>query len=72
MNKQQLDYVTSVIGALSLMTGLSCSVIYRNLKYAGIIKDYLIGAFDVLHTFSLEYVAQDILELMKQKGKSLC
>ncbi len=72
MEKKQLDYVTCVIGALALMTGKSCSSIYKKLKSAGIIKDYLVGAYDVLHTFSLEYVAQDVIELMKKKGYSLC
>ena len=72
MTKNQLDYVTCVIGALALMTGKSCSSIYTKLKSAGIIKDYLVGAYDVLHTFSLEYVTQDVIELMKKKGYSLC
>lgn len=72
MNKQQIDYVTCVIGALALMTGKSCGFIYKKLQSAGIINDYLVAAFDVLHTFSLEYVAQDIIELMKKKGYALC
>ena len=72
MTKLHIDFVTSVIGALSLITGLSCAVIYKKLKSTGIIKDYLVGAYDVLHTFSLEYVAEDVIELMKKKGNSLC
>ena len=39
---------------------------------AGVIKDYLAAAYDVLHTFSLEYVAEDVMELMKKKGHALC
>lgn len=72
MNKQQIDYVTSVIGTLALITGLSCAVIYKKLKSAGLIKDYLVAAYDVLHTFSLEYVAEDLIELMKKRGNALC
>ena len=72
MTRFQIDYITSVIGALALMTGLSCAVIYKKLKSTGIIEDYLIGAYDVLHTFSLEYVAEDVIELMKKKGNALC
>ncbi|MDE6636729.1 MAG: DUF3791 domain-containing protein, partial [Muribaculaceae bacterium] len=30
--------------------------------------DYLVAAYDVLHTLSLEYVAEDVIELMKKKG----
>ena len=72
MTKSQLDYITCVIGALALMTGTSCSQIYRKLQTAGIIKDYLVSAYDVLHTFSLEYVAEDVIQLMKKKGYDLC
>lgn len=72
MTKKQIDYVTCVIGALSQMTGLSCSLIYRKLHSAGIIKDYLVAAYDVLHTLSLEYVAEDIINLMRKKGYALC
>lgn len=72
MTKKQIDYVTCVIGALALRTGQSCSVIYKKLQSAGIIKDYLAAAYDVLHTFSLEYVAEDVIELMNKKGHALC
>lgn len=72
MTKNQIDYVTCVIGALSLITGKSCSWIYRRLHNAGLIKDYLVAAYDVLHTFSLEYVAEDVIKLMNKKGYALC
>ena len=54
------------------MTGMSCSQIYHKLHAAGLIKDYLAAAYDVLHTFSLEYVAEDVIKLMQRKGYSLC
>ncbi len=72
MTKDQIEYVTCVIGALSLMTGKSCSSIYQQLKSAGVIKDYLAAAYDVLHTFSLDYVAEDVIKIMKKKGYDLC
>lgn len=72
MTKNQIDYVTCVIGALALMTGKSCSWIYKKLQSAGVIKDYLAAAYDVLHTFSLEYVAEDVIKLMEKKGQALC
>lgn len=72
MTKIHIDYITCVIGELSRITGKSCSMIFRRLQSAGVIKDYLVGAYDVLHTFSLEYVAEDVIQLMKKKGYSLC
>lgn len=72
MTKNQIDYITCVIGALAQMTGKSCSLIYKMLQSAGVIKDYLAEAYDVLHTFSLEYVAEDVINIMKKKGYALC
>lgn len=72
MTIEQTDYITCVIGALSLMTGKSCSFIYKKLHSAGLIRDYLMGAYDVIHTFSLEYVAEDVISLMKKRGCALC
>lgn len=72
MTNNQIDYITCIIGALSIMTGKSCSEIYRLLNRTGIIKGYLAPAYDVLHTFSLEYVAEDVIEMMREKGESIC
>lgn len=36
------------------------------------IKEYLADAYDILHTLSLEYVARDVIEIMKNKGLALC
>lgn len=71
MTRDQIDYVTCVIGTLALITGRSCSSIYKMLHSAGVIKDYLAAAYDVLHTFSLEYVAQDVIKIMNKKGFEL-
>lgn len=72
MTKDQIDYITCVIGALALITNKSCTFIYKKLQAAGIIKDYLAASYDVLHTFSLEYVAEDVINLMKKRGVALC
>lgn len=72
MTITQIDYITCVIGALAQMTGQSCSFIYKKLQSTSVIKDYLAAAYDVLHTFSLEYVAEDVIRLMEKKGLSLC
>ena len=72
MTNKQIDFITCVIGSLSLITGLPCSEIYKKLHSSGIMKDYLAPEYDVLHTFSLEYVAKDVMERLKTKGTNLC
>lgn len=72
MSKNQMEFITCVIGALALRTGKSGSWIYKKLDSAGLIKEYLAGAYDALHTFSLEYLSEDLINLMEKKGQPLC
>lgn len=72
LTKDQINYVTCVVGALANMTGLPCSYVYGKLQAAGVVRNYLAEAYDVLHTLSLEYVAEDVIEIMKKKGLALC
>ncbi len=30
--------------------------------------DYIVEGYDVLHTFSSDYIAEDIIDYMKEKG----
>ena len=71
MTQDNIEYVTVVIVTLSRMLGLPCSRIYRNLNAAGMIKGYLVKCYDILHTLSLEYVADDVIRHMIKKGLPL-
>ncbi len=68
MNTDTLDFVTYCIGNLSRRLGISGKEIYKRLKTSGILSDYIIPSYDVLHTFSKEYLMEDITDFMKEKG----
>ena len=38
------------------------------LKTSGILDEYILPCYDVLHTQGKEYIVNDITELMKRKG----
>ena len=42
--------------------------IYKRLKASGILYDYIVPSYDVLHTFSSRYLMEDLTEYMKEKG----
>lgn len=71
MNNDSLEYTTCIIGSLSQMMGLPCDAIYKRLRSANLIS-YLVDCYDVLHTLSLEYVSEDLIELLKKKGVAEC
>jgi hypothetical protein len=39
--------------------------VYRRLKSSGILMDYIVACYDVLHTFGRLYLVDDITSLMK-------
>ena len=41
---------------------------YDILKTSGILDEYILPCYDVLHTQGKDYIINDIIELMKKKG----
>ena len=68
MNSDNIDFVTYCIGNLSRRLGLNARDVYHRLKTSGILADYIIPSYDVLHTFSKEYLMEDLTDFMKEKG----
>lgn len=68
MNIQELDFATYCIGNLSARMNLPQKEVFNRLKSSGILMDYIVAAYDTLHTFSKEYLMNDLLEFMKEKG----
>ena len=68
MNTQNLDFVTYCIGNLSRLLGLSAGEVYQRLLSSGILSGYIIPCYDVLHSFSKEYLMEDLTSYMKEKG----
>ena len=68
MNYDNVDFITYCIGNLSRRLNLSVAEVYRRLKQSGILYGYIVPSYDVLHTFSKEYLMEDLIEYMKEKG----
>lgn len=68
MDKKTLEFVTYCIGKLSVLLNLPQNEIYKRLKTSGILYDYIVPSYDVLHTFSSRYLMEDLTEYMREKG----
>ncbi|MCQ2311628.1 MAG: DUF3791 domain-containing protein [Paludibacteraceae bacterium] len=68
MSAQQIDFVTYCIGNLAQRLGLSQREVYNRLNSVGILSGYIIPAYDTLHTFGKEYLINDLLDYMREKG----
>lgn len=68
MNFEQLCFTTFCVGSLADALKMSASKVYTLLRSSGILTEYLLPGYDVLHTFSKEYIVDDLISYMKEKG----
>ena len=68
LDKDTLEFVTYCISKLSNILGLSQNEVYARLMRSGILYDYIVPSYDVLHTFSSRYLMEDLTDYMRQKG----
>lgn len=68
MNKNILEFVAFCISGLALRLNLSQNEVYSRLEGSGILDNYIIPSYDVLHTFSSRYLMDDLAEYMEEKG----
>ena len=68
MDNETLEFVTYCISKLAQVLKMSQREVYRQLKQSGILYDYIVPSYDVLHTFSSRYLVEDLINYMKEKG----
>lgn len=68
MNSQSLNFTIFCIGSLADHLNMDARDVYHKLQSANIISDYIVPCYDVLHTFSKEYIIEDLVSYMKKKG----
>ncbi len=68
MDAKTLEFVTYCISKLAHVLNMSQRDVYQRLKQSGILYDYIVPSYDVLHTFSSRYLMEDLTDYMKEKG----
>lgn len=68
MNSNQVDFSTFCIGSVASSLGISEAEVYRRFNESGILMDYIVPCYDVLHTFSREYIVEELIGLMRKRG----
>lgn len=64
-----MEFVTFCIAKLAAMLNLSQQEVYKRLKRSGILYEYIVPSYDVLHTFGSRYLMDDLTEYLKEKGE---
>ena len=68
MNSETLDFVIFCVSSVVERMKMSARDVYRKMSESGIISNYIIPCYDVLHTFSKQYITDDLISVMKEKG----
>ena len=68
MTFNQLDFAVYCIGLLASKLGMNQTEVYDRLKRSDILNGYIIKGYEPLHTFGSEYIAEDLISYMKEKG----
>ena len=71
MNGKILDFTMFCIYNVASHLGRSLREVYRIMQDSNIIDGYIVPCYDVLHTFSKEYIVDDLISLMQKKGARL-
>lgn len=68
IEKKKLTFVVFVLHALGQHWNMTTPEVYDILNSTGILDDYIIKFYDVLHTLGKENLVEDITEFVREKG----
>lgn len=68
LEKKELTFVVFILHALGQHWNMTTPEVYEILNSTGILDDYIIKCYDVLHTLGKEYLVEDITEFVREKG----
>ena len=68
LEKKELTFVVFVLHALGQHWNMTTPEVYEILDSTGILDDYIIKCYDVLHTLGKEYLVEDITDFVREKG----
>ena len=69
--EKELSFLIFVLYSLAAKWVMSQDEVYRILNSTGILDNYIIKCYDVLHTQGKEYLVEDITDFVREKGVSL-
>ena len=69
--KERVEFAVFCIEGIADRIGADASHVYEALKKNLIMDSYILPNYEVLHTQGKEYIVDDILEVMKEKGVNL-
>ena len=64
----KIEFAVFCVENVALKLGMDSILVYEKLKTSGILDNYIMSSYEVLHTQGKEYIVDDIIDLMSIKG----
>lgn len=72
-NQNELEFAIFCIENIAIKLGIKANSVYKALTdKSNILDSYIIPEYEILHTQSKDYIVDDIISLMKEKGAIEC
>ena len=71
-NSNELEFAVFCIENVAAKLGVNAERVYQAFtEQSNILNGYIVPEYEVLHTQSREYIVDDILDVMKERGVEL-
>lgn len=68
-NPNELEFAIFCIENVAAKLGVNAECVYQAFtEKSNILNDYIVPEYEVLHTQSREYIVNDLLDVMKERG----
>lgn len=64
---KELEFILFCIDFVAKAVNQPSESIYQKLKESGLLQDYLIENYEVLHTLGKDYLVTDIIQIMQER-----
>lgn len=68
MNEESMRFTVFMIHALAKNWNKPYRFVYKTLDESGILDEYIVPCYDVLHTQGERYLVEDVTGFVKEKG----
>lgn len=68
LNHNNLEFVVFCIENVASKLGISGDKVFDLLNNSGLLYDYIVPNYDILHTQSKDFIIDDIIKVMREKG----
>ncbi len=70
-NGKELEFAIFCVENIAIKLGVGAEMVYDALTESGLLNSYIVPGYEILHTQDKDYIVEDILSVMSEKGVGL-